>query len=97
MCIVTILLYPTFAALDAVQKGGNPYVEFFTNFISVPFFGLLYLLCKIVKRTSVIPLMEIDLVTGNINVEERRVGAWSEEGDKDAKKGKMARFLEYMA
>jgi lysine-specific permease len=96
-CIVTIVLYPTFAAINAAENGGNPFVEFLTNFISVPFFGVLYALCKLIKRTSVIPLMDVDLVTGNINLEERRTGAWSSDSERGEKKGAFGRFMEFMA
>jgi amino acid permease len=91
------LLYPTFAALDAIENGENPVVEFLTNFISVPFFLILFGVCKAVKRTSVIPLMEVDLVTGNINLLEAMTGAWSSSNEEGEKKGAFGRFMEFMA
>lgn len=96
-CICTILLNPIFAAMDASANGGSPASEFITNFIAVPFFLFLYMVCKWIKKSSMVPLEQVDLRTGNINIDENMVGLWVEGADTGSKKGRMAKMLEFLA
>jgi yeast amino acid transporter len=68
---VVVLKAPEgFSNTDKIQ------VNFVVNYVVITVFACLYVFWKIVKRTKVVPIMEIDLVTGRrevaVDVDEER-------------------------
>ncbi|KAK3659098.1 hypothetical protein LTR56_001535 [Elasticomyces elasticus] len=62
--VIFLNTFLTFIAGYSVFVGGFHPVDFVINYIVVAVFTVLYVGWKIIKRTKVVPLMEVDLVTG---------------------------------
>ncbi|KAI0133648.1 amino acid permease [Xylariales sp. AK1849] len=62
--VVLINTFLVFISGYSVFVGGFAAVDFVFSYLVLAIFTLLYLFWKIFKRTKVVPLMEIDLVTG---------------------------------
>ena len=62
--VIFINTFLVFIAGYADFVGGFHAVDFVINYIVIAVFVILYVGWKIIKRTRVVPIMEIDLVTG---------------------------------
>jgi amino acid transporter len=66
--VVIINIFLVFIAGYSVFIGGFDVVGFVVNYIVIAVFIVLYVGWKIIKRTKIVPLMEIDLVTGRRDI-----------------------------
>lgn len=71
----SILVFsPVLAAYEAhLKPNGNVLVDFMASFITVPFYLLLFVGWKFYKKTKFVPLKQVDVRTGNINLFPIRV------------------------
>jgi len=62
--VIFINTFLVFIAGYSVFVGGFHAVDFVINYVVVAVFFVLYVGWKIIKRTKVVPILEVDLVTG---------------------------------
>lgn len=79
--------------LDAREAGASAMLmAFFSSFVSVPLFLFFFFMWKILKKTKMVPLSQIDLVSGNINMQKDEKMLELEGGEKKGWK-KLMNFL----
>ncbi|KAJ3215624.1 hypothetical protein HK099_006288 [Clydaea vesicula] len=67
-----VILNPILGAVD--DSGAFSGEKFIAGFITLPVYLVLFLGWKIFKRTKLVPLMEVDLATDNINLNSASMG-----------------------
>jgi amino acid permease len=68
--IVIALVGPMFAAWPKEGSSTIRWIDFLAAFITIPFCFILFITYKIVYKTRVVKLLDVDLRTGNSNPTE---------------------------
>ncbi|KAJ3397970.1 hypothetical protein HDU92_000071 [Lobulomyces angularis] len=71
-----VILNPILGAID--DDGTFSLKSFLGSFITLPVYLIIFIGWKLVKKTKVVPLMDVDLDTGNINIHAKEMGIFEE-------------------
>ncbi|KAL3897949.1 MAG: hypothetical protein SGCHY_003068 [Lobulomycetales sp.] len=68
--LLILIISPILAALAPPEEDGegNGFLQFMASFISIPVYFLIYLAYKLYHKTAFVPLKQVDIRSGNINV-----------------------------
>jgi amino acid permease len=92
--IVITVVSPIFAAWPKDGSDKIQWGEFLAAFITIPIYVALFVGYKIIYKTKIVNLMDVDLRTGNINLDHKiEAGVFTQETSKGGLFGKAIKFI----
>lgn len=92
--IIVTLFSPIFAAWPKEGSDQIQWGDFLATFITIPVYIALFVGYKLVYKTKIVNLMDVDLKTGNINLDHKiEAGVFNQEKNKQGVFGKIVKWF----